>query len=168
MQAYVAQVRAREDQQWVQNLVVEGFANRNETVFIDTPDWVMCSNIHAGVDDRYLVVFKDPRLKTVRDLRGDDVDMLMRMNESVQQFLRQMHPLVAKKYKIFFHYLPSVFQLHAHVSTKRLAFNMNRRQPLACVVRNLRHNSDYYKHALILTSVQRCLRQHHIYSLLEQ
>ena len=136
--------------------------------FIDTPEWIMCSNIHAGVDDRYLVVFKDQRLRTVRDLRGSDVDMLLSMNKRVREFLRKTHPLVANKFKIFFHYLPSVFQLHAHVSTKRLAFNMNRRQPLACVVRNLLFDDQYYKHALILTSVQRCLRQQHIYSLLEQ
>ena len=48
MQSYIAQVRAREDQQWVQRLVEQGFANRSESIFIDTEDWVMCSNIHAG------------------------------------------------------------------------------------------------------------------------
>lgn len=167
MQSYVAHVRARDDQQWVQRLVNDGFANRSETIFIDTEQWVMCSNIHAGADDRYLVVFKDPRLSTLRDLTGADVDMLLDMNKRVRAFLRTAHPLVHARYRIFFHYLPSVFQLHAHVSTKRLAFNMNRRQPFACVVRNLLYDSDYYKKALILTSVQRALRPHNIYTLLQ-
>lgn len=167
MQSYITQVRAREDQQWVQRLVEQGFANRSETIFIDTEDWVMCSNIHAGADDRYLVVFKDSRLQTLRDLTGRDVPMLLAMNERVRAFLRTQHPLVHARYRVFFHYLPSVFQLHAHVSTKRLAFNMNRRQPLPCVVRNLLHDSEYYRKALILTSVQRCLRQHNIYTMLD-
>ena len=84
MQAYVAHVRARDDQQWVQRLVNDGFANRSETIFMDTEQWVMCSNIHAGTDERYLVVFKDPRLSTLRDLTGGDVDMLLDMNKRVR------------------------------------------------------------------------------------
>jgi hypothetical protein len=95
MSRSIAQVRARDDQQWVQRLVHEGFANRSERVFIDTDDWVMCSNIHPGADDRYLVVFKAERLQTLRDLTGDDVPMLLAMHERMRAFLATCPLLLA-------------------------------------------------------------------------
>lgn len=159
-------MRQKPDHQWVTSLLKAGTDNQDEEIFLDNADFVMCTNVHQGLDDRYLVVFKDPELQTLRDLRQKHVGMLMSMRESVRSFLKKQHPVIWNRYRIFFHYLPSVFQLHAHISTKSMSFNINRRQPLNTVIRNLCQDSDYYKKAIILTSVTKNLRMLNVYKVL--
>ena len=148
------------------NLIREGVANQHEQVFLDEDDFVLCTNVHHGLDDRYLVVFKDENLKTIRDLQQKHVPMLTRMKETVKNFLQEKHPVIFDRYRFFFHYMPSVFQLHAHVSTKSMSFNINRRQPLDTVVRNLMQDTEYYQKAIILTSVIKNMRTLNVYKIL--
>jgi hypothetical protein len=53
--------------------------------------------------------------------------------------------------------MPSVYQLHAHVSAHMMSVNSTRRHYLKQVIDNLRKRSDYYEQALILTSKPLCL-----------
>lgn len=101
---------------------------------------------------RYLVIFKNLDLKTLRDLRGHHVEMLLEMQEIVRNYLLKHHGARQRFYNIFFHYLPSVFQLHAHVSPRRVTSNNIRRQPVNVVVRNLRANTLHYKTCLLYTT----------------
>lgn len=166
IQQYIQSNRERQEQQWVYKLIREGLANQDEQVFLDNDDFVLCTNVHHGLDDRYLVVFKDENLKTIRDLDQTHVPMLLQMKEIVKDFLKQKHPVIFDRYRFFFHYMPSVFQLHAHVSTKSMSFNINRRQPLDTVVRNLLKDAEYYQKAIILTSVTKNMRSLNVYKIL--
>ena len=60
---------------------------------------------------------------------------------------------------MFFHYMPSVFQLHLHVTAKAQYINMSRAHFLLRVAKNLQRNSTHYAEALILTSSCRTLRR---------
>lgn len=110
-------------------------------------------------EKRYLVIFKNLELRTMRDLRSEHVEMLQNMQQKISNFLRQQHGTLAMSYRIFFHYFPSVFQLHAHVSARRIAFNSYRRHYLLGVLRNLQKNDRYYQDAMILTVLTPAMRK---------
>ena len=39
-----------------------------ERIYLDKTAFMLCRDIHPGTDTRYLVIFKDTSLKTIRDL----------------------------------------------------------------------------------------------------
>ena len=134
---------------------ISGTAAHDEVVMTETPQWLLCLDKHPGEDTRYLVVFRELQLKTMRDLRGADAAMLVEMLASVRAQMRERHPAWAGCH-VYFHYYPSVYQLHAHVcedagpSLARMA--SCRCHDVGHVVRNLRADSEWYANALILTN----------------
>ena len=114
-------------------------------------------------EPRYLVIFKDEELSTLRDLRAKHTGMLRHMQEIVLNFLFKTHPSTWHLYRIFFHYLPSVFQLHAHVSARRNSLAKSRQHYLVHVLRNLTQDSVYYTKCLIVTSLSHQLRRQNLY-----
>ena len=114
-------------------------------------------------EPRYLVIFKDEELSTLRDLRAKHTGMLRHMQEIVLNFLLKTHPSTWHLYRIFFHYLPSVFQLHAHVSARRNSLAKSRQHYLVHVLRNLTRDAEHYKKCLIVTSLSHQLRRQNLY-----
>jgi hypothetical protein len=55
------------------------------------------------------------------------------------------------KYHMYFHYMPSVFQLHMHVSMRKAPDSL-RAQDVQHVIRNLNTSDTWYRDALILCS----------------
>jgi hypothetical protein len=122
-----------------------------ETVFHDAPDWLLARDLHRGPDNRYLVVFRDTALFSIRDLRGRHVAMLRGLLSFLRQWLPAQEPLLHSKYHMYFHYMPSVFQLHMHVSMRKAPDSL-RAQDVQHVIRNLEHTDTWYRDALILCS----------------
>ena len=102
----------------------------------------------SGCDVRYLVVFKDTALRTIRDLRQHHLPLLREINTRVRAWLRETQQGC---FGMYFHFLPSVFQLHLHVRDKSFSRKHVRMQPLQNVMGNLAKTSMYYKDALIMT-----------------
>ena len=123
--------------------------SKYEQIFLDYQHWCLCLDKHQGSDIRYLVVFKDENLKTIRDLRKEHLPLLEEVRSTISRWIQSRH---RQKYFLYFHYLPSVFQLHLHVSSNEQHINRKRAQQLSVVIRNLHLDSEYYKKALILTS----------------
>ena len=152
----IAANRAHANQQWIFALIRGEFAP-NEFVFIDEPEWMLVQgNSHVSLEVRYLVIFKDTTLHTIRDLRQDHLNMLREVCQKVSAFLRARHAHYAA-FRYYFHYMPSVFQLHLHVCCNGTA-DMNRTQPLSCVMRNIEARDTWYRDALILFSPARATR----------
>ena len=120
-----------------------------EKVFHDTPDWLLARDLHRGPDNRYLVVFRDEQLFCIRDLRARHVGMLRGLLSFLRQWLPVQEPLLHGKYHLYFHYMPSVFQLHMHVSMRKAPDSL-RAQDVQHVIRNLEQAGTWYKDALIL------------------
>ena len=120
-----------------------------EKVFHNTPDWLLARDLHRGTDNRYLVVFKDTRLYSIRDLRAEHVAMLRDVLAFLKQWLPAQEPLLHSKYHMYFHYLPRVFQLHMHVSMRKAPDSL-RAQDMQHVLRNLAQKNTWYRDALIL------------------
>jgi len=120
-----------------------------EKIFHDTPDWLLARDLHRGPDNRYLVVFRDKQLFCIRDLRARHVSMLRGLLSFLRRWLPAQEPLLHTKYHMYFHYLPSVFQLHMHVSMRKAPDSL-RAQDVHHVIRNLLQSDTWYRDALIL------------------
>jgi hypothetical protein len=148
--------RAHANQQWIFDLIRGEFA-ANEFVFVDEPEWILVQgNSHVSQEVRYLVIFKDKALHTIRDLRQRHLAMLRAMWVKVSRFVRARHANHAA-FRYYFHYMPSVFQLHLHVCCN-VSADINRTQPLSCVMRNIETLDTWYRDALIFFSPARATR----------
>jgi hypothetical protein len=138
----------RRQNQWIFDLMTLPDCP-GETVFHDAPDWLLARDLHRGPDNRYLVVFRDTALLCIRDLRARHVGMLRGLLSFLRQWLPAQEPLLHAKYHMYFHYMPSVFQLHMHVSMRKAPDSL-RAQDVQHVIRNLEHTDTWYRDALIL------------------
>ena len=149
--------REHERQQWIFDLIAGRFAE-TETVFLNEPAWLLvegCS--YSGQASRYLVIFKDLTLHTVRDLRKKHVPMLKEVQRKVRAFVATRHG-PDEAFRMYFHYLPSVFQLHMHVCSAA-PVDVNRRQYLSGVIRNVTAVDTWYRDALMLFASSRPARE---------
>jgi hypothetical protein len=122
------------------------------------------SRARSGDDVRYLVIFRDTALKTIRDLAQKHVAMLEHVKQTVRAWLAQNDP---DAYEMYFHFMPSVFQLHLHVRRTASCRQHLRVQPLANVISNLRKTPDHYQNALILTKFCKKLQKAETHTKIE-
>ena len=155
MQKYIYQKCQESDKKWIYRMIQGKPCNSKEVIYIDNKDWMLCKDIHPGPDTRYLIVFKNLELKTIRDLRQEHVALLINMKRETERFLFMHHGKHAAKFQFFFHYTPSVYQLHAHISVPGSYYNHSRSHPLGVVVRNLVKNSFHYRDGMILFSLNK-------------
>ena len=120
-----------------------------EKVFHETDEWLLARDLHRGSDNRYLVVFRNKDLYSIRDLRARHVGMLQALLAFLRQWLPAQEPQLHSRYHTYFHYMPSVFQLHMHVSMRKAPDSL-RAQDAHHVIRNLLRTDTWYKDALIL------------------
>ena len=150
------------DKRWIYSLIASsgvGVSEDRERIFINTDQWMLCRDKHPGRDVRYLVVFKDLLLTTIRALDQSHLAMLADVELQVRSFLKETHGAAeAAEFKLFFHYMPSVYQLHAHVSTHVMPPHVVRRHYFHHVIRNIKKYSQHYHDALILTTSVRKAR----------
>jgi hypothetical protein len=74
--------------------------------------------------------------------------MLRAMWVKVSRFVRARHANHAA-FRYYFHYMPSVFQLHMHVSMRK-SLESFRAHHMHHVLRNLHSHDAWYRDALIL------------------
>ena len=147
MSRFIARLCNDSSHQWIYNIINKNLDGSDEEIIHDTPKWCLCVDKHGGNDTRYLVIFKDTSLQTIRDLRQKNLSILY----EVESFVKNWLGVESCQYKLYFHYMPSTFQLHLHINTIHAARNYQRIQPLHVVIRNLEVDNLYYQKALILT-----------------
>ena len=134
-----------------------------EKIYHDAHAWLLARDVHRGVDSRYLVVFKGKDLFSMRDLRAQHLGVLQDVVAFLKEWLPLQEPVHHSKYHMYFHYLPSVFQLHMHVSMRRSPDSL-RVHRVHHVIRNLGQHAAWYKDALILcqstNSLKSCWPEH--------
>jgi len=152
---FVANELRADKNSWIYDIIESGVLSKHEQVFIDNKDWCFCVDKHHGHDLRYLVIFKNENLKTIRDLREKHLAMLQEVYVTVSAWLSLRH---THRFFMYFHYMPSVFQLHMHVNSNVQHINWDRAHLLSTVSSNLRKDSEYYAKALILTKMCKTIR----------
>lgn len=159
VQRAISKTTQLQTHQWIYDVA----AQPDEEIFLNQPEWLLAKDKHPGADTRYLIIFKDRELQTMRDLRTRHVTLLMRVCRESHKILASiMHCSVKdiqKDWRIYFHYYPSVFQLHAHIVNDALHRNADRVHELRHVVRNLLSDSLWYKHATILCTQTRFVQE---------
>ena len=144
-----------ENSQWIYKIIRNELHGMNEIIFLDKPEWLLCANKPTPDHSSFLVIFKDCTLKSIRDLRATHIDLLSNVNNVVRSWLKENN---LTKYHLFFHYMPSTFQLHMHVAVQSNKVDI-RRQPLSVVIKNLQVDSLYYFKALIFTRLCKTLKR---------
>ena len=144
--------------QWIYNLADQP----DEMIYLNSADWLLAKDKHPGNDTRYLIIFKDKSLKTIRDLRKEHVPSLVEAYHKTLRFLQKLEESSSNEslpWRVFFHYYPSVFQLHAHVIRAPIHRNLDRIHDIKHVVRNLLKQTDWYKEAIILCTHSKFVHQ---------
>lgn len=107
----------------------------------------------------YLVMFFDLSLRTLRDLRGGDVDLLMRAKNAVLDEAARRWGWTEFDVRFYFHYTPSVHHLHLHCTHIEIddpSARLGRAHLLDEVVSNLTLNPLHYAQcALVLAGPER-------------
>ena len=148
-----ALVENRKQNQWIFDLIQSNNCP-GEKVYHTTSDWLLARDLHRGTDSRYLVIFKDPSLHTIRDLRARHIQVLKDVVAFLKTWLPRQEPACHSNYLMYFHYMPSVFQLHMHVSMRKSSDSC-RAHHVHNIVRNLSQNEAWYRDALILYSTSK-------------
>ena len=111
MQAFIAAEIGRT--QWVYR-VIRGEQEAASVLYADD-DYMILPDCDAVNDDRtlnWMVLFKDPTLRSICDLLGEHLGML----REVEERLRAMVPASYGGFMTYFHKPASVWQLHLHVA----------------------------------------------------
>ena len=97
----------------------------------------------------WMVIFTDPALTSMRSLRGSHVPLLA----GIRDKLLELMPPEFEAPMIYFHYPPSVWQLHLHVAAPcdvlRTTNSMQKVCFLQDVIANLRIDAEYYAKATV-------------------
>ena len=144
----ISKNRESRSTKWIFDLI-KGRIKESETVYINRKKWMLVlgdkttkKNIH------YLVIFKDTSLHSIRNVHSRHVSLLEGVEATVRSFLCCKHGN-HKQFRFFFHYMPSVFQLHMHVCTLPTR-DAGRVHPVHIVRRNLTLDAKWYRDGLLL------------------
>lgn len=135
---------------WIENIanstqddVAEQVLHSDDDVII-VPDYKWDHRSKNSI--HLLAIFRDPRLRTIRDIR--DHKVLVAAQEKIGNVLATFDLNLGDVF-MFFHYRPTYYRLHLHVLNIRVCHeglaSAIRAIPLYDVIHNLQNNSDYYK-----------------------
>ncbi|ESN91728.1 hypothetical protein HELRODRAFT_70549, partial [Helobdella robusta] len=86
-------------------------------------------------------------IKSIRDLRGEHVQLLENIRDKGKQAIREKYQFNVHKLRIYFHYQPSYYHLHVHfanVSYNSPSCTLGKAHAIDDVIDNLKMDSDYY------------------------
>jgi len=170
MQAYISREVAKPCKQWVHEVL--GSKRETDRIKLRTPDFVLLPDVDAFYKRpkpspflwqevtrwrarrpafHWLAVVNDTSLRTIRDLRGEHIPMLVRLYHTCCQKIREETGVSSDQVMAYIHYPPSVYQLHIHFKyplgpPSHDAFRVHL---LSTVINNLAIDGDYYKKSLL-------------------
>lgn len=96
----------------------------------------------------WLAIVSDPSVRSIRDLRGEHVEMLERLYDQCVEAIQKEYKVERHDIMAFANYPPSVYKLHFHFCAPFFtsgAYDAFRMHSLSGIINNLRICSDYYK-----------------------
>ena len=179
MEKYMHEQRHRNDRQWVSN-VIQGL-QETEHVKVRNADFVILPDLapepckkpphstHASkrapqAQLNWLVLFTSQELRTIRDLRGEHVELLQRVKDECMAAVQREYEFMPRDVMIFANYPPSGFSLHFHVCCPFKAaapFDAFRMHTLESIIHNLKVDSEYYTRYSLHIPVSYCSRLYH-------
>ena len=135
------------DKEWIYN-IIDHKAETNDIIYEDDniiliPDYKWDKDIR---NLHILGIFKDKELYSIRELEGKHIGMLERSVEKCKEIINDEYGI--NKMWVFFHYHPSVWQLHLHfmnIECESKTYSLPRSHLVSTVIENLKISDDYYK-----------------------
>lgn len=100
----------------------------------------------------WLAVATDTTLRTMRDLRGKHIPMLISLYTLACQKIHEELGIPLDQIMAYVHYPPSVYQLHIHFKhpvSPHISHDSFRIHSLASIINNLSIDSDYYAKSIL-------------------
>jgi len=142
----------RSDKKWIYNIINK--TAEVERVIFDNDHFIMLPNskwsVGQPITDLYLLIItKDKKLRSIRDLTAEHIPLLEEMITIANSYISDKLGGDTNQFRMYFHYKPSTWHLHLHIN------NINSTKPISCqiehahsiynVIANLHICSDYYK-----------------------
>lgn len=143
-----------QDLAWIDN-IVNGTKEADTILYSDNnivllPDLKWSSN---KIEDMYyLVIFKNKELKSIRDLNNSHLSLLNDVREICIKKINELHNISSDQLRFYFHYHPSFWQLHLHVtliSSSGYGSGVDIAHLLTTVINNIELVNDYYQRSNI-------------------
>ena len=117
--------------------------------FVLLPDF--CWEDLSNTERIYLLaIVKDKNLRSIRDLNGSHLPILYEIKKQVTYCLGNTFKQNMNEISMFFHYHPSFYQLHLHITKKdNIDCHHSRYHPLSQVIQNIELVEDYYQKATL-------------------
>ncbi|KAI5172065.1 m7GpppX diphosphatase [Nematocida sp. LUAm3] len=123
----------------------------NEEVLYIDEEFVICPDLkwdRSSSESMYLlVIFRDSSLYTIRELNEGHLAVLLRAKMAVREVLSG-YGCNINEFKLYFHYYPTFYRLHFHVSSIRTAWigaGIGSSILLHDVIENITRCSTYYQ-----------------------
>lgn len=151
VQIFIQNEMKKNNKKWIYD-VISGQREREQIIF-KTDSFILLPNNITGTRTimnksvvNLLVIFTDTILKTIRDLRGCHVTLLEYMLKTCVKKIHELYSIEREDIIAYFHYPPSVYQLHAHIVTKQFCRvgDLYRFHNIHSVISNLKLDPDYY------------------------
>jgi m7GpppX diphosphatase len=140
------------DKEWIYN-IIDHKAESNDIIFEDKnmiliPDYKWdktLKNLHI------LAIFKDKSLGSIRDLSSNNIEALVESVENGKKIIMDNYGI--DNLIVYFHYRPSVWQLHMHFTNldtdNKDSFLLPRAHLANTVIQNLKNDSEFYRNAVL-------------------
>jgi hypothetical protein len=140
------------DKEWIYN-IIDHKSESSDIIFEDKnmiliPDYKWdktLKNLHI------LAIFKDKSLSSIRDLSSNNIKLLEESIEIGKNIIMDKYGI--DNLIVYFHYRPSVWQLHMHFTNldtdNKDSFLLPRAHLANTVIQNLKNDSEFYRNAVL-------------------
>ena len=142
--------RLTRNRQWVYD-IFDGKKEKEKVLYQDS-DFLLIPDIKWDGNDVFelmlVAFFKDKELHSMRDLNGKHIKLLEKVKKTSCKIINDKFELDENQLKIFFHYRPTVWQLHMHfhcLFLKLPSSSIERAHSIYSVIENLKLDTDYFK-----------------------
>jgi m7GpppX diphosphatase len=139
-----------EDKQWIYNII--DHTSESENILYENNNLIIIPDYKwTGSKEtlHILCIFKDKSLFSIRDLTSNHIPLLEEAINYGNKIIKEKYDINKENLIMYFHYHPSVWQLHLHYmilnNDNTSSYSLPRAHSINSVIQNLKIDSDYYK-----------------------
>jgi m7GpppX diphosphatase len=138
-----------ENTKWINDIVHH---KSNQIVYYRNSNFLICKDNKwktDNINDFYILCIPIERIMTIRDLRKRHIPLLKNMKYEMTK-LANNFKINSNDLVFFFHYMPSIFQLHLHCCLKTNYHATNSKRGVYyydTVINRLKKDNDYWNKA---------------------